>query len=116
MRKLAGKMRSPATRDALNVQAGVVGNLDGTRSSIDALGRVQPGRKRRVASDAGGQSAHSPACVQISDLTALLAAQGRAASLDGATDRRQPRSGARAAFPVPLEGAPGLSAGDLTFH
>ena len=71
-------------QDALNVQAGVVGNLDGTRSSIDALVASSQGASGALQAMQAGNQLTALQTRQISDLTALLAAQGRAASLDGA--------------------------------
>lgn len=73
-----------AFEDALKVQAGVVGNIDGAR---DAMGRLvdssQSASGALQAAQAGNQLLALQAR-QVADLTALLAAQGRAQSLEAA--------------------------------
>lgn len=71
-------------QDALRVQAGVVQNLDSTRTQINALvGSSQSATGALESSQAGNQLL-ALQTRQLADLTALLAAQGRAASLDAA--------------------------------
>ena len=73
-----------AFEDALKVQAGIVGNLDGTRSALDQLvGSSQSASGALQAAQAGNQLLAVQAR-QLADLTALLAAQGRAQALDSA--------------------------------
>jgi P-type conjugative transfer protein TrbJ len=71
-------------QDALRTQAGVVGNLDTTRSSIDALVSSSQGATGALQAMQAGNQLVALQTKQLADLTALLAAQGRAASLDGA--------------------------------
>lgn len=73
-----------ALEDALRVQAGVVGNLGGTRATIDTLvGASQSARGALQATQSGNQLLALQAR-QLADLTAAVAAQGRAAALDAA--------------------------------
>ena len=73
-----------AFEDALRVQAGVVGNLNGTRSSIDTLvGASQSASGALQAAQAGNQLLALQS-QQLADLTAAVAAQGRAQALDAA--------------------------------
>lgn len=70
--------------DALKVQAGVVGNLDTTRSEMSALiGQSQGATGARQAAQAGNQLLALQA-KQLADLTAVIVAQGRAQSLEAA--------------------------------
>jgi P-type conjugative transfer protein TrbJ len=70
--------------DALKVQAGVVGNLDSTRSEMSALiGQSQGATGALQAAQAGNQLLALQA-KQLADLTAVVAAQGRAQSLESA--------------------------------
>lgn len=71
-------------QDAMRVQAGVVGNIDGQRTEMSALvGQSQGATGALQATQAGNQllalQAH-----QLADLTALLAANGRAEALSAA--------------------------------
>ncbi|MEW6626901.1 MAG: P-type conjugative transfer protein TrbJ [Pseudomonadota bacterium] len=73
-----------ALEDALRVQAGVVGNIDGARTSIDTLvGASQSASGALQATQAGNQLLALQS-QQLADLTAALAAQGRAQALDAA--------------------------------
>ncbi|OUC56140.1 P-type conjugative transfer protein TrbJ [Sphingobium sp. GW456-12-10-14-TSB1] len=73
-----------ALEDALRVQAGVVGNLGGTRSSIDTLvGASQSASGALQAAQAGNQLLALQS-QQLADLTAAVAAQGRAQALESA--------------------------------
>jgi P-type conjugative transfer protein TrbJ len=70
--------------DALKVQAGVVGNLDSTRLEMSALiGQSQGATGALQAAQAGNQLLALQA-KQLADLTAVVAAQGRAQSLEQA--------------------------------
>lgn len=72
--------------DALRVQAGVVGNIDGTRTAMSNLvGASQSATGALQAAQAGNQLLALQS-QQIADLTALLAAQGRAEALQSARD------------------------------
>jgi P-type conjugative transfer protein TrbJ len=64
-------------QDAMRVQAGVVGNIDTNRTQMAALiGQSQDATGALQAAQAGNQ--------QLADLTALLAANGRAQALQSA--------------------------------
>lgn len=68
--------------DALKVQAGVVGNIEGSRDAMDRLvGSSQSASGALQAAQAGNQLLALQA-KQLADLTALLAAQGRAQALE----------------------------------
>ncbi len=71
-------------QDAMRVQAGVVGNIDGQRAEMSALiGQSQGATGALQATQAGNQLLALQA-QQLSDLTALLAANGRAEALSSA--------------------------------
>lgn len=71
-------------QDAMRVQAGVVGNIDGQRTEMSALiGQSQNAAGALQATQAGNQLLALQA-QQLSDLTALLAANGRAEALSAA--------------------------------
>ncbi|MGL3822769.1 P-type conjugative transfer protein TrbJ [Sphingopyxis sp. R3-92] len=73
-----------AFEDAMKVQAGIVGNLGVTRKSIDTLvGASQSATGALQAAQAGNQLLALQS-QQLADLTAALAAQGRAQALDAA--------------------------------
>lgn len=73
-----------AFEDALKVQAGVVGNIEGSRDVMDRLvGSSQSASGALQAAQAGNQLLALQAR-QLADLTALVAAQGRAQSLEAA--------------------------------
>ncbi|MEG3088804.1 P-type conjugative transfer protein TrbJ [Sphingomonas sp. PB4P5] len=70
--------------DALKVQAGVVGNIDGSRDAMDRLiGSSQSAVGALQVAQAGNQLLALQAR-QLADLTAVVAAQGRAQALDAA--------------------------------
>lgn len=72
--------------DALKVQAGVVGNIDGARTAMsNIVGASQSASGALQAAQAGNQLLALQS-QQIADLTALLAAQGRAQALESARD------------------------------
>lgn len=73
-----------AFEDALRVQAGVVGNIDGARGVMDRLvSSSQSATGALQAAQAGNQLLALQA-QQLADLTALIAAQGRAQALESA--------------------------------
>jgi len=73
-----------AFEDAMKVQAGVVGNIDVTRAEMNALiGQSQGATGALQAAQAGNQLLALQA-KQLADLTAVIAAQGRAQALDQA--------------------------------
>jgi P-type conjugative transfer protein TrbJ len=73
-----------AFEDALRVQAGVIGNMDGGRAEMGTLvGASQSATGALQAAQAGNQLLALQA-QQLADLTALVAAQGRADALEKA--------------------------------
>jgi P-type conjugative transfer protein TrbJ len=71
-------------QDAMRVQAGVVGNIDTTRTEMSALvGSSQSATGALQATQAGNQILALQA-QQLADLTAVVAAQGRAQNLEAA--------------------------------
>lgn len=74
-----------AFQDALKVQAGVVGNLDGARDQMSRLVEASQSSQGALQAAQAGNQLLALQSQQLSDLTALLAAQGRAAALDAAS-------------------------------
>ena len=71
-------------QDAMRVQAGVVGNIDTNRTQMSALiGASQSATGALQATQAGNQLLALQA-QQLADLTAVVAAQGRAQDLEAA--------------------------------
>lgn len=73
-----------AFQDALKVQAGVVQNLDTTRTEIDALVSSSQSAVGSLQTAQAGNQLVALQTKQLADLTALIAAQSRAQSLEGA--------------------------------
>ena len=71
-------------QDALKIQAGVVQNLDTTRTQIDPLVSSSQGAVGALQATQAGKQLLALQTKQLADVTALLAAQGRAQSLEGA--------------------------------
>jgi len=71
-------------QDAMRVQAGVVGNLDGTRAQIDALVSSSQSATGALQAAQSGNQLVAVQTRQLADLTAVMAALGRAQSLEGA--------------------------------
>jgi len=71
-------------QDALRVQATVVGNLDANRSEMSALVGASQGATGALQATQAGNQLLALQAQQLSDLTATVAAQGRAQSLDAA--------------------------------
>ena len=85
----------------MRVQAGVVGNLDTNRTQMSALvSSSQSATGALQAAQAGNQILALQA-QQLADLTAAVAAQGRAQSLQARPASRRPGSGEGAASAVP---------------
>jgi len=79
-----------AHHDALRVQAGIVQNLDSTRSEADALISSSQSAVGALQAAQAGNQLIALQTKQLADLTALIAAQSRAQSLAGArTDANQ---------------------------
>ena len=73
-----------AYQDSLRVQAGVVGNLDTTRTETDALVSSSQSAAGALQADQAGNQLAALQIKQLADLTAVVAAQSRAESLAGA--------------------------------
>jgi P-type conjugative transfer protein TrbJ len=73
-----------AFQDAMNVQAGVVGNLNSTHSQIDALVGVSQSATGALQAAQSGNQLIALQTKQLADLTAVMAAIARAQSLEGA--------------------------------
>ena len=71
-------------QDALKVQAGVVQNIDTTRTETDALVSSSQSAVGALQATQAGNQLVALQTKQLADLVALIAAQSRAQSLDGA--------------------------------
>lgn len=73
-----------AFQDALQVQAGVVSNIDGAKASIDTLVNASQTASGALQAAQAGNQLLALQSQQLADLTAALVAQGRAQSLEAA--------------------------------
>lgn len=73
-----------AFQDALRVQAGVVGNLDTNRIQTSGLVSSSQGASGALQATQAGNQILALQAAQLADLTATVAAQGRAQSLESA--------------------------------
>ncbi|EQB02934.1 P-type conjugative transfer protein TrbJ [Sphingobium baderi] len=73
-----------AFEDALKVQAGVVGNIDGARTSMNSLVTASQSATGALQAAQAGNQLLALQSQQLADLTAAVAAQGRAQALDAA--------------------------------
>jgi P-type conjugative transfer protein TrbJ len=73
-----------ALQDALRVQAGVVGNLDTNRTQTSALVTLSQGASGALQAAQAGNQILALQAQQVADLTATVAAQGRAQNLEAA--------------------------------
>ncbi len=71
-------------QDALKTQATVVGNLNTTETQVSALVSSSQGATGALQATQAGNQLLALQAQQLADVTALLAAQGRALSLQGA--------------------------------
>lgn len=71
-----------AFEDALRVQAGVVGNIDGARTTMDSLISASQSASGALQASQAGNQLLALQSQQLADLTALIAAQGRAQALE----------------------------------
>jgi P-type conjugative transfer protein TrbJ len=71
-------------QDALRVQATVVGNLDTNRTQMSALVGASQGATGALQATQAGNQLLALQAQQLADLTATIAAQGRAQSLEAA--------------------------------
>ena len=82
-----------ALEDALRVQAGVVGNIDGARTTMDDLVSVSQSATGALQASQAGNQLLALQSQQLADLTALVAAQGRAQALDSARQAAEEAEG-----------------------
>ena len=73
-----------ALQDAMRVQAGVVGNLEGVQTSVEALVDASQSATGALQVAQAGNQMLAVQSQQLADLTAALAAQGRAQALESA--------------------------------
>ena len=73
-----------AFQDALKIQAGVVGNLDGARAQMGQLVSASQSASGALQAAQAGNQLLALQSQQLSDLVTLLAAQGRAQTLEAA--------------------------------
>lgn len=73
-----------AFEDALKVQAGAVGNIEGAREAIDTLLSASQSSTGALQAAQAGNQLLAVQAQQLSDLIATLAAMGRAQSLEAA--------------------------------
>ncbi|WP_425262591.1 P-type conjugative transfer protein TrbJ [Sphingobium cyanobacteriorum] len=73
-----------AFEDALKVQAGAVGNIEGTRQSIETLLTASQSATGALQAAQAGNQLLAVQSQQLADLTATMATLGRAQSLDAA--------------------------------
>lgn len=73
-----------AFEDALKVQAGAVSNIEGARTSINSLVTASQSATGALQAAQAGNQLLALQSQQLADLTATVAALGRAQSLDGA--------------------------------
>src|ERR1700736_1211888 len=73
-----------ALQDALRIQASVVGNLDTNRTQMSALVTSSQSATGTLQATQAGNQLVALQAQQLTDLTATVAAQGRAASLEAA--------------------------------
>jgi len=71
-------------RDAMRVQAGIVGNLDSNRTQMSALVSASQSASGALQAMQAGNQIVALQAGQLADLTAAVAAQGRAQSLETA--------------------------------
>ena len=73
-----------AFEDALKVQAGAVGNIEGSRSSMNSLVTASQSATGALQAAQAGNQMLALQSQQLADLTAMIASIGRAQSLDAA--------------------------------
>jgi len=73
-----------AFQDALQVQAGVVGNIEGARTTMNSLVSASQSATGALQAAQAGNQLLALQSQQLADLTAAVAAQGRAQALDAA--------------------------------
>ncbi|MGL3821301.1 P-type conjugative transfer protein TrbJ [Sphingopyxis sp. R3-92] len=73
-----------AFEDSLKTQASVIGNIDGTRGSMDSLVSASQSATGALQAAQAGNQLLALQSQQIADLTAVVSAQSRAQTLDAA--------------------------------
>ncbi|MBK7162957.1 MAG: P-type conjugative transfer protein TrbJ [Sphingomonadales bacterium] len=74
-----------AFEDALKVQAGAVANIDGARGAVTSLVTASQSATGALQAAQAGNQLLASQSQQLADLTAVVAAQGRAQALDSAS-------------------------------
>jgi type IV secretion system protein TrbJ len=82
-----------AFQDALQVQAGVVGNIEGTRTMMDRLVSSSQAATGALQAAQAGNQLLALQSQQLADLTAAVAAQGRAQALQSARQAAEEAEG-----------------------
>lgn len=80
-------------QDALQVQAGVVGNIEGARTTMNSLVSASQSATGALQATQAGNQLLALQSQQIADLTAAVAAQGRAQSLESARQAAEEAEG-----------------------
>ncbi|RIA46765.1 P-type conjugative transfer protein TrbJ [Hephaestia caeni] len=86
-----------AFEDALKVQAGVVGNIDGARTSMNSLVTASQSATGALQATQAGNQLLALQSQQLADMSAMVAAQGRAQALEAARQAAEEAEG-RARF------------------
>lgn len=82
-----------AFQDALQVQAGVVGNIEGARTTMDSLVSASQSATGALQASQAGNQLLALQSQQLADLTAAVAAQGRAQALESARQAAEEAEG-----------------------
>lgn len=82
-----------AFEDAMRVQAGVVGNIDGARVEMDNLVSASQSATGALQATQAGNQLLALQSQQLADLTAAVAAQGRAQALESARQAAEEAEG-----------------------
>ena len=82
-----------AFEDAMRVQAGVVGNIDGARTTMDNLVSASQSATGVLQATQAGNQLLALQSQQLADLTAAVAAQGRAQALQSARQAAEEAEG-----------------------
>ena len=82
-----------AFEDALKVQAGVVGNIDGARTTMDGLVSSSQSATGALQAAQAGNQLLALQSQQLADLTAVVAAQSRAQALESARQAAEEAEG-----------------------
>ncbi|MFC3101407.1 P-type conjugative transfer protein TrbJ [Altererythrobacter lauratis] len=82
-----------AFQDALQVQAGVVGNIEGARTTMDSLVSASQSATGALQAAQAGNQLLALQSQQLADLTAAVAAQGRAQALESARQAAEEAEG-----------------------